>query len=83
MRAMLRDWDKTMRPLSIEDPIPADVFAALEGIALRRLFIATLQTRNSDRLDFHDVGVSRLSNALYEAYLLGVQSAQASETDSS
>ena len=83
MRAMLHDWGKTMRPLSKEDPIPAAVFATLEGIARRRLGITTLQKRYSDRLDFHDVGVSGLSNALYEAYLLGVQSAQASETDSS
>lgn len=72
-----------MQPIFIEDPIPAGVFATLEGIARRRLGIATLQTRNNDRLDFHDVGVSGLSNALFEAYLLGVQSAQASETDSS
>lgn len=71
-----------MKPISIEAVVPAELFAALEDIARRRLCIATLRERHSDRLDFHDVGVSGLCCALYEAYRLGVQLAQARQTDS-
>lgn len=53
----------------------AAVFVALQAIALRCLRIPTLVDRRSDRLDFHEVGVGCLTDALYEAYLLGVRSA--------
>ncbi|WP_413895887.1 DUF6900 domain-containing protein [Rhodoferax sp.] len=53
----------------------AAVFVELQAIALRCLQIPTLADRRSDRLDFHEVGVGCLTDALYEAYLLGVRSA--------
>jgi len=40
-------------------------------IAQQHLGIETLETRNSDSLDFHDVGVAGLKNALYAAFVLG------------
>lgn len=43
----------------------------LEGIAKRKLRIPTLKVRGLDRLDFHDVGVASLKDALREAFLAG------------
>ncbi len=43
----------------------------LEIVARRELDIATLETRDSDRLDFHEVHVARILAALRQAYQLG------------
>lgn len=43
----------------------------LEQIAKSVLGIETLETRNSDRLDFHDVSVWGVEEALREAYIAG------------
>jgi hypothetical protein len=40
-------------------------------IAQRRFFIETLETRNRDRLDFHDVAVWAIRDALEEAFEAG------------
>ena len=56
----------------------------LARIAQEHLFIETLETRNHDRLDFHDVGVWCVKSALmaaYEAGLAAGQSAAAKATD--
>ena len=47
----------------------------LEQIAQQHLFIDTLQTRSSDRLDFHDVSVWGVKAALQAAYEAGVNAA--------
>lgn len=46
----------------------------LTDIAKKHLNIETLETRNSDGLDFHDVAVWSLKDALQEAYEAGLQS---------
>lgn len=48
-------------------------FNQLEKIAARNSFnrITTLETRDSDALDFHEVSVWGLRKMLEEAYLLG------------
>ena len=61
-------------PFPPDSLMTADVLTLLENIARRRLFVATLQERHSDRLDFYDVGVTSLRDALFEAYLLGARS---------
>ena len=43
----------------------------LEEIAKKHLNLETLETRNSDSLDFHDVAVWSLKDALQEAYEAG------------
>jgi hypothetical protein len=43
----------------------------LQKIALDHLFIATLETRNSDSLDFHDVSVWAIKTALQAAFEAG------------
>jgi len=48
----------------------------LERIALDHLFIETLETRHSDRLDFHDVSVWGVRSALLAAYEAGRQAAK-------
>ncbi len=48
----------------------------LAQIALDHLFIETLQTRNSDRLDFHDVSVWAVQSALMAAYQAGLAAGQ-------
>lgn len=43
-------------------------------IAEAVLHMETLETRNSDRLDFHDLSVWSIEEALREAYIAGQQS---------
>ena len=47
----------------------------LQKIAMDHLFIETLETRNSDRLDSHEVSVWGVKNALMAAYEVGRQAA--------
>ena len=42
-------------------------------IAQKHLFIETLETRNSDSLDFHDVAVWSVRDALEAAFKAGVE----------
>lgn len=44
----------------------------IENIASTCLGIETLESRNSDSLDFHNVGVWSLKQALEAAYLAGM-----------
>ena len=52
-------------------PTPAAPKALILEIATRHFFVETLETRNSDRLDFHDVAVWAMHAALNEAYEAG------------
>lgn len=44
-----------------------------QRIALDHLFVDTLETRNSDRLDFHEVSVWGIKTALQAAFDAGRQ----------
>ena len=48
----------------------------LQEIARKHLFIDTLETRNSDGLDFHDVSVWGVKSALMAAYEADRQAAK-------
>ena len=48
----------------------------MQQIALDHLFIETLETRNSDRMDFHEVSVWGVKSALIAAYEAGQQVAK-------
>ena len=48
----------------------------LQQIALDHLFIESLETRNSDRMDFHEVSVWGVKSALMAAYEAGRQAAK-------
>ncbi len=48
----------------------------LQKIALDHLLIESLETRNIDRLDFHDVSVWAVKSALMAAYEAGRQAAK-------
>jgi hypothetical protein len=54
-------------------------------IAQKHLDIETLETRHSDRLDFNDVAVWRLKEALHAAFMAGceagLQAPKASEAE--
>lgn len=50
--------------------------AAVAEIAATVLHIDTLETQHSDRLDFHDVAVWSVRDALVAAYAAGVASAR-------
>lgn len=54
----------------IRQTVPA-IPAMLEEIARRHLGLETLATRNSDRLDFHDMAVWSMRAALEAAYEAG------------
>jgi len=45
--------------------------ALILEIATRHFFVETLETRNSDRLDFHDVAVWAMRAALEDAFEAG------------
>ena len=45
----------------------------MQQIALDHLFIETLETRHSDRMDFHEVSVWGVKSALMAAYEAGRQ----------
>ncbi|NVJ08782.1 hypothetical protein HUW63_26550 [Myxococcus sp. AM001] len=62
------------RPTSTLKPARAPE-ETLERIAREALNIETLKTRNSDSLDFHDVPVWRLKEALEAAYQAGLSAA--------
>jgi hypothetical protein len=47
----------------------------LEMIAKKHADIPTLKERNSDSLDFHDLGVVSIRNMLYAAYQEGIEDA--------
>jgi hypothetical protein len=64
-------------------PKPEDVREALIlGIAQRRFFIETLETRNRDRLDFHDVAVWAIHAALEDAFEAGRRAGAAAKLQS-
>ncbi len=50
--------------------------AILADIAKKHLDIETLETRNSDGLDFHDLSVWEIRTALMAAFLAGQDSAR-------
>lgn len=50
--------------------------ALLTRIAQEHLFVDTLQTRNSDSMDFHDVSVWGVKEALLAAYQAGLTASQ-------
>ena len=52
-------------------PNAAPSEALLAEIAMKHFFIETLETRNSDSLDFHDVAVWAIRSALEAAYAAG------------
>ncbi|MGO4917504.1 DUF6900 domain-containing protein [Pseudogemmobacter sp. W21_MBD1_M6] len=54
--------------------------ALLLEIAQRQFRIETLETRNWDRLDFHDVAVWAIRDALEEAFEAGRRAAEVTAT---
>ena len=50
--------------------------ALMLDIAKRHFLVETLDTRNSDGLDFHDVAVWSIRAALIEAYSAGLAAAR-------
>ena len=55
---------------------PDEIELLFESIALDHLFIETLQTRHRDSLDFHEVAVWTLRDALEAAFNAGVEQAR-------
>ena len=55
------------------NPAPDALF---EAIAREHLFVETLQTRDWDRLDFHEVAVWGIRSALQAAYEAGQNASQ-------
>jgi hypothetical protein len=45
----------------------------LTGIAEKNLGIVTLEAQNSDALDFHDLAVWQIKEALQDAFIAGMQ----------
>lgn len=56
-------------------PATLEIERLLEAIALDHLFIQTLVTQHSDRLDFHEVSVWGVKSALQAAFNAGLRAA--------
>lgn len=54
--------------------------AVIERIAKDILGLETLEERRSDRLDFHELGVGQLREALQAAYRAGIASQSSAKT---
>lgn len=54
--------------------VKQDATTTLEQIAAEHLYIDTLKTRHSDSLDFHDLAVWQIKEALEAAFKAGQQS---------
>ena len=77
-------WQRAIATCPVEQPAYAegvarcqrqiDVDAQLASIARRTMDIPTLDARNSDRLDFHEVSVWEILKALRLAYRAGQSS---------
>ncbi len=59
-----------------------DLNKLLAQIAKEHLFIETLETQHSDRLDFHDVSVWAVKSALEAAYAAGIEAGKNTSTTS-
>ena len=57
-----------------------DLNKLLAQIAKEHLFIETLETQHSDRLDFHDVSVWAVKSALEAAYAAGIEAGKSTST---
>jgi hypothetical protein len=57
-----------------------DLNKLLEQIAKEHLFIETLETQHSDRLDFHDVAVWAIKSAMEAAYAAGIEAGKNTST---
>ena len=58
-----------MNPKVIE--LSLEIQDQIEEIAKRNLHVETLHVRHQDRLDFYDLAIWNIRNALVEAYTLG------------
>lgn len=59
-----------------KSPAKAPSEALLIEIAINHFFVETLETRNSDSLDFHDVAVWSIRAALEAAFAAGQAAAR-------
>ncbi len=59
-----------------------DLNKLLAQIAKEHLFIETLETQHSDRLDFHDVAVWAVKSAMEAAYAAGIEAGKNTSTTS-
>ena len=66
-------YDFTLLPRKLPETPMNPIDTLLTQIAQRHLGIQTLETRNSDSLDFHDVAVWSLREALAAAYKAGAE----------
>jgi hypothetical protein len=66
----------TLQETNMSKPTNKTLETLLTQIALDHLFIETLETRHSDRLDFHEVSVWAVKSALMAAYEAGRQAAK-------
>jgi hypothetical protein len=71
VEVLLAIADQLETDVVMEDDVPLDALAA---IAKSELHVPTLESQERDRLDFHDVGVAGLRQALVRAYRLGRES---------
>ena len=78
MRELMQLREARIENMSPPPKIQAQIDKKLEAIAKKHLDVETLETRNSDRLDFHECGVGSIRAALRAAYKQGYADASPS-----
>jgi hypothetical protein len=79
----VEDYEKTEHECeeSLTAPAMTTIDQLLTGIARQHLGMATLDTRSSDRLDFHDVAVWQVQAALKAAFAAGAAESVTTSAD--
>ena len=73
MRENIRMQDDIKKYIAVvEGTMQMNLDNLFSDIAKKHLYIDTLETRNSDSLDFHEVSVWAVKNALEAAYEAGL-----------
>jgi hypothetical protein len=73
---MKRNEPQTQEATMMKQAVRKQMEIEVAEIAETILRIETLEERKSDRLDFHDVGVAELKDALIAAYKAGRESVE-------
>lgn len=76
MRVMSQGWAEMKSRTQPKNQYPWDMLTPkerkqLEALAVKDLRVETLEVRNRDSLDFYDIGVACLRDALAQAYIMG------------
>lgn len=69
----MRNLIEAATKLNETEDIDPQLANLLDQLACKVFGVETVETRNSDRLDFHEIAVWQMQDAVRKAFLLGAQ----------